>query len=470
MDSVSNEQVRAVAEDSAPEDREPETAPVRYYLYVGSGGLSPSSVCFEVPIEEAACAICTLLLAEFGESNGVEFHVQPLDRASVTQEILLCEALDELLLYDDPDPGIYDPSPPKDLLLRAQFFRRAQRWYELYQERMRDAKSAGSKVGAQDEASANGRADSTSVDGGATDSFNLDDIPEMSPEDRRNSGLILLLLLAQAYYKILEETISMASWLTLLDLNLNQSYLWTVQNLTNLLKNHEDLQDFPDSFEPVLPDLFPATISDLEWEDMIAPEVEGFLASVQKYVVTKGCYEPAEGSAAWVLVEMIRGSVTRAIECAENHNKRLRAYRSKMLSPPAAKPQETDNPAKPGADSAIRFPTPDGASWSDVTIRFIDGETVSIKVCGQTGRFVYPEMGMANSSSKKCTVQWELLRTFAANSGILTWGKPGANRKNQKRKETLAKNLKAFFQLEGEPIVLTDDKKGWRTVFSISGT
>src|SRR5882672_7306544 len=111
---------------------------------------------------------------------------------------------------------------------------------------------------------------------------------QMSSEDRCNSALNLLFLLAQAYYKILELVVSSASWFCVLDLELNESYLWTITNLKNLLANHGDLQDFPGSFEPVLPDLYPSTIRDIEWEDMVAPDVEQFLSTVQKYVRSKG--------------------------------------------------------------------------------------------------------------------------------------------------------------------------------------
>src|SRR5258708_2754569 len=90
---------------------------------------------------------------------------------------------------------------------------------------------------------------------------------QMSAEDRCNSALNLLFLLAQTYYKILELVVSSASWFCMLDLELNESYLWTITNLKNLLANHEGLRDFPATFEPVFPDLYPSTIRDTEWED-----------------------------------------------------------------------------------------------------------------------------------------------------------------------------------------------------------
>ena len=110
----------------------------------------------------------------------------------------------------------------------------------------------------------------------------------MPADERRNSGLIILMMLAQAYYKILECTFSNESWFTALDLRLNHSYLWTITNITNLLKNHEGLEDFPAPFKPVFSSLYPSNIRDVDWEDMVAPDAEQFLSAVQQDVDSKG--------------------------------------------------------------------------------------------------------------------------------------------------------------------------------------
>ena len=154
---------------------------------------------------------------------------------------------------------------------------------------------------------------------------------QMPVEDRRISGLVLLILLAQAYYQMLESTISMANWCTVLDLELNQSYLWVTASLTKLLGNDEDLRDFPTKFEPLFPDLYPSTIRDVDWHDMVAPDAEAFLSTVQKYVLAKGMYEPAKGSTAWTFVEMFRPGVDTAIERASAYNKRMRKYAHKLF-------------------------------------------------------------------------------------------------------------------------------------------
>lgn len=117
----------------------------------------------------------------------------------------------------------------------------------------------------------------------------IESLPAMPAEDRRNSSLVLLMLLAQSYYKLLECTVSHASWSTALDLELNNSYLWTISNLTNLLQRDEDLRDFALQFVPLFPDLYPSTIANTEWDDMVAPDAEHFLSNVQRYVHSKGC-------------------------------------------------------------------------------------------------------------------------------------------------------------------------------------
>lgn len=151
-----------------------------------------------------------------------------------------------------------------------------------------------------------------------------EEIPEMPPEERQNSALIALMWFAQAYYKMLECTIAQAGGCAALDLELNQSYLWVVQNVKNLLKNKEVFSDFSIEFQPLLPDLYPQTIRDLEWDEMVAPEAERFLSTVQQYAHSKGIHDPEKGSSSWVFAEMLRPSIKSVIEEAEAYAKRMR--------------------------------------------------------------------------------------------------------------------------------------------------
>jgi hypothetical protein len=189
-----------------------------------------------------------------------------------------------------------------------------------------------------------------------TDALN-DPLPEMPTEERRNSGLILLILLAQAYYKILECTLSMVDWCTGIDMELNHSYLWVVQSLTNLLENHPDLQDFPEKFEPQLPDLFPSTIRYIDWENKAAPDIEHFLSTVQKYIFSKNACEPKEGSSGWIFLELFRPSINIAIERAVKHNKKMRQYCNQILGESPQPPNQSckDIPTESKKDSNRKF-------------------------------------------------------------------------------------------------------------------
>lgn len=114
------------------------------------------------------------------------------------------------------------------------------------------------------------------------------------------------------------------------------------------------------------------------------------------------------------------------------------------------------------------FPTPPGSTWENVSIRFVDGHKVAVRVKLETGMFNFTQMGMANQKSSEPNVQWKLLQAFAEEHGELTWRSPHADPRNQKRKEILANSLSAFFRIKGDPFELTADGKGWSSRFNIS--
>lgn len=123
-------------------------------------------------------------------------------------------------------------------------------------------------------------------------------------------------------------------------------------------------------------------------------------------------------------------------------------------------------PAQPSAEPVRFFPTPPEACWGDVRVRFVDGETVSVRVGEVSAVLNYTQMGMASAKNGRPTLQWELLRAFAAGHGLLDWSSPAAHRRQKKRKNLLAATLRAFFRIEGEPF--EPDGNGWRTQFSLT--
>ena len=122
----------------------------------------------------------------------------------------------------------------------------------------------------------------------------------------------------------------------------------------------------------------------------------------------------------------------------------------------------------PKGNGLVFFPTPADTTWSDVSIRFKDGYTVSVKAKAAAGVFNYTQMGMANKKNGDPTVQWDLLHDFADAHGVFDWSNPHAHRRNQKRREILAAHLQAFFRIDGDPFRLTADGQGWEARFRIT--
>lgn len=372
------------------------------------------------------------------------------------------------VLHDQGKSKWYSSEPVRwEYVSRLDSILHELRTFEL------DQLASGTAATTEDSATAS---QSDSMDSpNATAEDLLKGIPE---EDDRNSGLILLMLLAQAYYKMLEATTSISDWLTMMDLELNSSYMWTVQNLTNLLNNHKHLRDFPEKFEPIFEDLYPTTIEDVEWQLMVAPHADGFLSAVQRYVVKKGTYEPEEGSPAWIMVQLFRPGVETAIARAENYNRRLRKKKHELFESPSAPDaratSDRDSMVDRSGSGDLRkhaadfgFTSLEECKWSDVTIKFINTETVTLRIKEKSARLVFSDFGMEQKNTRKPTVQWYLLENFAKENGILDWSSRRAHPANRKRREFLSASLKSFFGIPGEPIVRTDDGNGWRTVFNV---
>jgi hypothetical protein len=123
--------------------------------------------------------------------------------------------------------------------------------------------------------------------------------------------------------------------------------------------------------------------------------------------------------------------------------------------------------ASEATDGMVFFPTPAGARWNQVDMRFVDSHTVRVSVGDEHGVFHYAQMGMASRKNSKPTVQWELLEAFAQERGTLRWDSSHASRKNQKRRELLANNLRAFFRIPDDPFEATTDG-GWRARFRVA--
>ncbi len=171
-----------------------------FYLFAlprGKTAEAVDTVFFEADYEALAKVLCRLFEMEYG-TGGMKFTSKPVAEFSPEAHVLFEEALNWLDVYDEPDRQVYDPPPSEELRRRAQFMLRAKNWTKI----LKAKRGTGAVKLTNDTASG--------------------EIPTMAPEDQRNGGLNLLLLLAQAYYALLEKTVS--SSCHSFDLELNDSY------------------------------------------------------------------------------------------------------------------------------------------------------------------------------------------------------------------------------------------------------
>jgi len=99
------------------------------YLFVGTdSSATPSTVFHRAGTARAAETLRRLFAKEYSATGTPAFNIQPAGVLPPDERLLLDEAIDELAVYDDPDPGVYDPPASKELLARAEYARRADRW------------------------------------------------------------------------------------------------------------------------------------------------------------------------------------------------------------------------------------------------------------------------------------------------------------------------------------------------------
>ncbi|HEY4309309.1 MAG TPA: hypothetical protein VGN12_07640 [Pirellulales bacterium] len=109
-----------------------------FYIYLAKSPASlpaPSTVFYCIDDAALAEQLCELFNQEYGTDTCLSLCASS-ESVSPQDQLLFDEALDELRLYDDPDPGIYDITPTQQTLDCAQFAIRLQRWEDLLRARL----------------------------------------------------------------------------------------------------------------------------------------------------------------------------------------------------------------------------------------------------------------------------------------------------------------------------------------------
>jgi hypothetical protein len=146
-------------------------------------------------------------------------------------------------------------------------------------------------------------------------------------------------------------------------------------------------------------------------------------------------------------------------------------------------------PQPKAEDGTAFFPTPPGVEWTDLAIVFKDAHTVSVSLGGIQRVLNYTAMGMADRRSRNPNKQWKLLYELAQRNDLLRQyrkdpskfvgledltnehaaNKRKGNRRDahRKQKQLLAQSLRRFFQIDGDPFILSGNG-GWSTRFILT--
>lgn len=98
-------------------------------------------------------------------------------------------------------------------------------------------------------------------------------------------------------------------------------------------------------------------------------------------------------------------------------------------------------------------------------MRFVNGHTLKITIGNLSERASFKEMGFADRRRDVPNMQWELLRQFSQNHGVIDWDTRTADPKHRKRKQDLSACLQTFFGIAGDPFVI--EGNGWKSRFRI---
>lgn len=131
----------------------------------------------------------------------------------------------------------------------------------------------------------------------------------------------------------------------------------------------------------------------------------------------------------------------------------------------------TENNVEELEENEVRhYDLPPNTIWEDITIRFQDEESVTIK-CGKSPRpvrFTFADFGFGSKRSSQPKKAWLVLKQIANTHGELV--PPNAcdsKSKGHKQKEFLSQALRAVFRLSEEPLPWDSEIYGWKARFRI---
>lgn len=105
---------------------------------------------------------------------------------------------------------------------------------------------------------------------------------------------------------------------------------------------------------------------------------------------------------------------------------------------------------------------PINTKWEDITIQFLNGQEVIVRVKNLTFQTTYEEMGFQDEKTKLPNKQWQFLKNLSETGGEISWKNPHATPKGKKQKQLLSDSLKAYFQIDESPFYSYKQEKSYK--------
>lgn len=133
----------------------------------------------------------------------------------------------------------------------------------------------------------------------------------------------------------------------------------------------------------------------------------------------------------------------------------------------------TDKRAK--AKGFICLDVPQGLSWGDVSIRFLDEESVEIRAGGKPlGAKRFSVLGFENKKTKRPNTLWITLLALGRKDGELSWNTKdhsgGITFEEKKNISLLRKRLNNLFEIFDDPFYPYEKEKAYKAKFAISAS
>lgn len=123
---------------------------------------------------------------------------------------------------------------------------------------------------------------------------------------------------------------------------------------------------------------------------------------------------------------------------------------------------------KPEEEKKYRFPykLPRGTKWENITIKFLDDDTVQILTKGKEHSPNFKDMGFEGKGGKP-SVLWIFLRVLAMYSGEIKASDDKKDDSYKKQKQSLSEALESYFGLDFDPFHPFQTDKSYRVKFTL---